>query len=127
MPKEIDSDLERKARLFEILARNTDNLVALLKDSGEFAYVSPSVERITGYTPDEIYALKSFASLVLPEDAAEITRVRRAFRKGELSGEIKRRAQIIRKDGRRDWAEIHVSLIPGLEEPDKKNMLITAR
>ena len=41
--------------------------------------IAVSVERISGYTPEEIYELKTFASLVLPEDAAEITRVRRAF------------------------------------------------
>ena len=127
MAKENDSDLERRARLFEIVSANTDNLIALLNDSGEFSYVSPSVEKISGYTPKEIYELKTFASLVLPEDAAEITRVRRAFRQGKLTGEIKRRAQIIRKDGRRDWAEIQASLLPSLNDPDKKDMLITAR
>ena len=72
MSRESDSHIERKARLFEIVAANTDNLVVLLNESGEFAYVSPSVERIADYTPEEIYELKTFASLVLPEDAAEI-------------------------------------------------------
>ena len=127
MTSDPETDVERKARLFEVLAANMDSLVALLNDSGEFSYVSPSVERISGYTPEEIYELKTFATLVLPEDAAEITRVRRAFKQGKLDGEIKRRAQIIRKDGRRDWTEIHVSLVPSLDNPGKQDMLIKAR
>lgn len=121
-----NQDLERKARLFEILADNTENMIALLNDAGEFSYVSPSVERISGYTPNEIYEMNTFSGLVLPEDAAEIAKVRQAFQRGELSGEIKRRCQILRKDGRRDWAEIHVSVVPSVDDPDKETLLITA-
>ena len=122
-----DQDLERKARLFEILADNTNNLIALLNDSGEFSYVSPSIERISGYTLDEIYKMNTFASLLLPEDAEELARVRQAFFRGEVTEEIKRRCQIIRKDGRRDWIEIHASSVPSVEDPEKNDLLLTAQ
>lgn len=122
-----DQDLERTARLFDIVSGATKNLVALLNDSGEFSYVSPSVEEMSGYTPEEIYEMKTFTKLLLPEDATEIGKVRQAFLNGELTGEIKRRCQIIRKDGRRDWCEVNASLVPSVDNPGKKDLLITAR
>jgi two-component system, cell cycle response regulator len=63
---------------FRLLTENTSDLVRLLDLNGKSTYVSPSVERLLGYTPAELLALPAKA-LMHPDDLATA---------GEILGEV---------------------------------------
>jgi PAS domain S-box-containing protein len=50
----LDQELKEREERFRLLAENTRDVVGLLDEEGNFRYVSPSVEWISGYAPDEI-------------------------------------------------------------------------
>jgi PAS domain S-box-containing protein len=67
---------ESEAR-YRSLVEHTSDIITMSDAEGRWQYVSPSVERILGYTPQEFLALDPF-SAVHPEDLAEVTE---AFRR----------------------------------------------
>jgi PAS domain S-box-containing protein len=67
-----------------------------------FAYVSPSVTRMTGYTPDEYYGDPQLGEkLIHPEDQSEMNRIY-DLNKGQVTQSTLR---WVRKDGRNIWIE----------------------
>lgn len=58
---------------FRLLAENGSDVVSLHDVSGRILYVSPSSERVLGYSPDEVARMAPFA-LVVPEDSARLHR-----------------------------------------------------
>ncbi len=96
---------EREHR-FRMLAENARDVVARyrLLPSPEIEYISPSVERITGYSPAELYADPlAYQRMIAPEDRERLTRLVSGNARDELS-----RPQTlcwIRKDGARVWME----------------------
>ncbi|WP_279322700.1 PAS domain S-box protein [Rhodothermus marinus] len=52
--REAEAKLREREQLFRLLAENMTDLVALHDAEGRVVYVSPSAERIVGYTPEEL-------------------------------------------------------------------------
>ena len=50
----LDATPEAKARLLRTLLSRTDDVYAVLELSGAIIYVSPSVERLLGWRPEEM-------------------------------------------------------------------------
>jgi two-component system phosphate regulon sensor histidine kinase PhoR len=46
--------LKRSEKLFRALIENSSDVIALVSQDGTFLYVSPSVQRILGFTPDDL-------------------------------------------------------------------------
>lgn len=65
--REITEELAIAEKMFRELAENTSELVLLMGADGRPGYVSPSVERLLGFTPDEFLAMDP-TSQVIPED-----------------------------------------------------------
>ena len=57
----------RGERWFRSLVQNASDIVAILKADGAIRYVSPAVERILGYRPEEIVGTSAL-DYVHPED-----------------------------------------------------------
>ncbi|MEX2238120.1 MAG: PAS domain S-box protein [Dehalococcoidia bacterium] len=62
-------ELERTGRRFSSLVENTSDIISVVSDNGTLTYLSPSVERITGYSPEELVGL-NFFDLIPHDDAA---------------------------------------------------------
>jgi diguanylate cyclase (GGDEF)-like protein/PAS domain S-box-containing protein len=62
-------DLHRRKseERFRSLVRNASDVIAITEADGTFRYVSPSVERVLGYRPEDLNETSSFA-LIHPED-----------------------------------------------------------
>ncbi len=64
-------ETRRKEELFELIANNTLDLIALHNIDGSYIYLSPSVERILGYKAEELIGENPY-SLFHPEDIERI-------------------------------------------------------
>ena len=104
----MEADLRQSEERFRTLADFTYDWEYWLNPDGVYVYVSPSCERITGYTPEEFRQNPELlASIVHPADRAAIVPQLR----GEPDGSTAvRREQfrIIARDGEVRWLE-HIS------------------
>ncbi len=97
--------LEEKYR---IVADNTNDLERWILPDKTLAYISPSCERITGYSPREFLESRDiFLKLIHPDDAGWFHELYRNSFFGEEFREIVR-YRIIRKDGLIRWLETSV-------------------
>jgi len=69
--KAFEGRLSENERYYRTLLDNSFDAIALMNDRGEFMYVSPSVERILGYAPNELIGRLS-QSFTTPEMAASL-------------------------------------------------------
>jgi PAS domain S-box-containing protein len=110
--------LEQSDRLYRLLAENlTDNL-GLWSAAGERLYVSPSIEKLTGFTVAEYIEMPAEAN-VSPEDFKAVIRVIRGLKPGGPPATAE--YQMVRKDGGLIWIESTYSRVG-----DGSGALITA-
>ncbi|MBI5687673.1 MAG: PAS domain S-box protein [Verrucomicrobia bacterium] len=103
--------LRESERRFRLLADNASDLIWTLDTSGQMNYVSPSVERLLGYTPTEALA-RFFDQLLV---AASATTVRKKL--GEIIPKMRTGERVhetvelkfVRKDGWPVWHEVTCS------------------
>lgn len=89
--------------IFKRLAKNMSDMVALHSPDGRYLWVSPSVERILGYSPEELVGTDPY-NLFHPSDAEAIrNRTHQPAVSGD--GNILIRYQIKRSDGDYIWFE----------------------
>jgi len=69
--KAFEGRLSANERYYRTLLDNSFDAIALMNDRGEFMYVSPSVERILGYAPNELIGRLS-QGFTTPEMAASL-------------------------------------------------------
>ena len=92
--------IEQEQR-FRLLADNSSDIIAVYNARGVFSYVSPSVEEILGYTPDELIGKTPY--FIVPEDRA---RVASQFEKAlDSDAPITIEYCALAKDGSRRWLE----------------------
>jgi len=57
--------------LFSALIQNSSDIISILKPDGTIHYESPSIERLLGYSPDELIGKKAFR-MVHPDDLSRV-------------------------------------------------------
>jgi len=75
---ELRAPLELVDQQFRILIENALHVTAIVQCDGRIRYVSPAVERMLGYTPEQLIG-SSFLVLVHPEDAGVIRSILDAY------------------------------------------------
>src|SRR5437588_1175100 len=71
--KRAEEALQRSESYLRALIENASDIITVLNPDGTRRYVSPSIERSLGFTPDELVGKDAFA-LVHPDDADELRR-----------------------------------------------------
>lgn len=103
--------LQESERRYRMFAENAQDLVfryRLLPEAG-FEYVSPSAERITGYTPEDHYADPELGvKIVHPDDA---DRLRELMLAGPEAAPQPLLLRWIRRDGSMLWAEQYLTAV----------------
>ena len=101
---------------YRLLAENVADVIWVLDvASGRFIYVSPSVERLRGYTAVEVLT-QSMAEVVTPDSLALISRGLpdriAAFRAGDPDAVMQtHEIEQVCKGGRTDWTEVRTTLL----------------
>ena len=72
---ELSEEVHRQAweARFSTLVANATDLITVLRADNTIAYQSPSIERVLGYTADEVIG-RSFESLLHPEEQGRMLR-----------------------------------------------------
>ena len=101
---EAEEALRQSEERFRLLAENAQDIVFRVRARPErkVEYVSPSIERILGYAPDEFYADPSLAERTIHEDNRRLSLL------DPRGGETGTQPQLVRciaKDGRTVWME----------------------
>ncbi|GAB4575357.1 MAG: hypothetical protein Kow0077_26460 [Anaerolineae bacterium] len=105
--------LARSERLYRMLAENSNDVIWQLDLNGRFTYVSPAVERLRGYTPEEVLA-QPLDEVLTPESLALVASELARLGRGEFAlDELPVRYELEQpcKDGSTVWTEASVNLI----------------
>ncbi len=108
--------LRERERNYRILEENTTDVIWTMDMDLSFTYISPSVEQMRGYTPEEA-AAQSLEEAMTPASAAHVRRVfaeELALEKrgdGDPSRSRTLEAEMRRKDGTTVWVEVTMNFL----------------
>src|SRR5215216_4433785 len=61
--KEVEKVIKESEERFRSLVQNTSDIITILEADGTVRYISPAVERVTGYGPQEQIGINAFSSV----------------------------------------------------------------
>jgi two-component system, cell cycle sensor histidine kinase and response regulator CckA len=110
--KVAEQELEQNRERFRTLIENALDVITVLDREGNFTYNSPSIERVLGYSPDELKSVNAF-SIVHPDD---LTTAHESFAAAlkEPNASITAEVRVKHKDG--SWRILELrgkGLMPG--------------
>lgn len=115
--KRIEEDLRQSEERHRLLADNATDVIWTMNFEGRFTYVSPSVEKLRGYTVDEAMR-QSIEETLTPESALiarhELGEVIKAIRTTGPGRTFRGELEQSCKDGKTVWTETTVS---GMHNP----------
>jgi PAS domain S-box-containing protein len=116
-----EESLKTSQELYRLMAENTSDLVALLGADLKYIYVSPSREKLLGYSPQETIG-KLPTEFSHPDDRKDVAL---AFKKALRSGSPTQSThRVMAKDGKEFWFEALISPIP--DDKGKVTRLLAA-
>ncbi len=103
--KRLERELQASEARFRTIADYTYHWENWVDASGRLRWVNPAVERVTGYTPQECYAMPDYPlPLVHPDD---LEQVRKGFSAAVVGAECHSiQHRMVHKDGRSIWVEV---------------------
>lgn len=112
--KAMEEALRKSEEHYRLLADNSTDMIWAVDRKGLFTYVSPSVQRLLGYTPDEFIALPVSALFSDSSRLGVLTTLKNIFRKVEMGvypGPQRLEIEYIRKDGSLIWMEATYNVV----------------
>jgi len=105
--------LREREEKYRLLAENSTDIIWTMDLSGCFTYLSPSIERLTGYTPDEMYEVPLDRHLAFPSARTILDDLARELAKPREERSVSRtlEVKIKRRDGSVFDAEVNVGWI----------------
>ncbi len=128
--KRAEEELARSERQYRLLAENVIDVILTVDSEFRITYVSPSVETLLGYTPEEL-SLQGLGKIMSDESLSSVREVSGDILDRIAGGERKiptltMEAEHIHKDGSRVWTEGVVNTILDAQG-NFKHFLVVAR
>src|ERR687898_1594144 len=121
--KEIEKALEESGERIRTLLQNTSDIITLLESDGTIRYISPAVERVTGYSPEEQIGTSAFGS-VHPDDREQaLNTFAEGLKEPGLHPPLEFR--VPHKDG--SWCYLEHVVNNLLDDPAVSGVVITSR
>ena len=119
----IQVKLRASEERFRLLADNVSDVITLFDQDQVLRYVSPSIERIAGYKPEELIGQPIYA-LLMPEDIPSPEVQIRLAKEPHVGAYVWRMRT---KEGRPLWMESTSSLVPPLAGQNGYNVVSAVR
>lgn len=104
--------LKRSEERHRLLADHASDVIWTMDLNGHFTYISPSAEKLTGFTVKELMQ-QQMQQLVTAESYAQVKlqmkKAAKALQEGEAYPEYVGEVEQVCKDGRRVWSEVKIS------------------
>ena len=121
--KEIEKALEESGERIRTLLQNTSDIITLLESDGTIRYISPAVERVTGYSPEEQIGISAFGS-VHPDDREQaLNTFAEVLKEPGLHPPLEFR--VPHKDG--SWCYLEHVVNNLLDDPAVSGVVVTSR
>lgn len=120
--RELDQMVEmyvESEKNFRVIAENANDVIILINHMKEYLYISPSLESIFGFSPEEYKEKETFHN-IHPEDREELySTLSASIRSG---GICKLRVRVGHKNGEWIWSELHGT--PVFDEDDSYSHMV---
>jgi len=122
--KKMEISIRAERERYQKVLENLEDIVHIMDPAGQIFYVTPSVERVLGYTPQE-FMRKRVLSYIHPDDVEKARKVYASILKypGRVFQSIEERA--LHKDG--EYRTMQVVAINLLDNPAINGVVITSR
>ena len=121
--KESEENLKRNEQYFRSVVQNASDVITVLETDGTIRYVSPAVEKVTGFRPEE-HARASVFDTVHPEDRQRVLDLFARILEtpgGYLFVEFR----VLHKDG--SWRYLEHVVNNLLDDPSVNGIVVTSR
>ena len=121
--RKAETELVRRERYFRTLTENSLDVLSILSREGDFLYVSPSIEHVLGYMPEELRGQNAFAHV----HAEDLPRASEALQAGIEHPErtFKIQLRYRRKDG--EWRQLETVGQNRLHDPEMAGIVFNSR
>jgi PAS domain S-box-containing protein len=122
--KRAEEEIRRSDRRFRSLIENASDITLIVNEEGRILYTSPSLQRILGYTPEELTG-QSYDRDVHPEDRDTLAA---ALRRGLSGSRVAGGAAVCRvrhRDG--SWRVLEAVAQDLLEDPAVRGIVVNLR
>ena len=101
--KKVEETLKDSERKYRELVENLDDVLYSVDEKGNITYISPKIEDLIGYAPDEVIG-KNYFKFVHPEDKSRIMKNLNEVREGKLT---QHEYRVITKSKETIWIRAH--------------------
>jgi PAS domain S-box-containing protein len=109
--KQREEALEKSENKFRFLAENSADIIWSLDRNLVFTYISPAVEKILGYSQDQIMGMP-LEAILSPDSYTLVMQVYEQIISGEAESNVMSfQVEHIHKDGSIIWGDVHVTLL----------------
>jgi diguanylate cyclase (GGDEF)-like protein/PAS domain S-box-containing protein len=115
--------MSRAERWLRSVVQNSSDIIAIFEDDGTVRYVSPAVERILGYRPEELVGTGIFEHLH-PQDVEWVSR---RFAEALENSAVMPPAELRIQAADGSWRYMETILNNLLDDPDIRGIIINAR